>query len=80
MLINQGWPKSEHEDAILTSMLIFLQETKSMIRIKHAAAQSEGKKTKKGAMGDKPEEHKSLENVVIFIGENFPEYQNAFFI
>ena len=34
-----------------------------------------GKKPKKSAKGEKPEEAKSIENVVIFVGENFPEYQ-----
>ena len=46
-----------------------------MIRLKHAAAMTGGKKPKKSAKGEKPEEAKSIENVVIFVGENFPEYQ-----
>ena len=52
-----------------------MQETKSMIRLKHAAAMTGGKKPKKAAKGEKPEEAKSIENVVIFVGENFPAYQ-----
>jgi hypothetical protein len=46
-----------------------------MIRLKHAAALSGGKKAKKVAKGEKPEEAKSIENAAIFVGENFPEYQ-----
>lgn len=75
LLINQGWPKSEQEDATLSSMLNYLQEIKSTIRLKHAAALSGGKKAKKVVKGDKPEEPKIVDHLLIFIGNDFPEYQ-----
>lgn len=55
-------------------MFNYLQEVKSIIRLSYAKAQAGGKRTKKGAKGA-PEEKTVVENCVIFVGHEFPEYQ-----
>ena len=56
-------------------MLSYMQEVKSIIRLSYAKAQAGGKKTKKAAKGAPAEEKAVIENCVIFVGHEFPEYQ-----
>jgi hypothetical protein len=48
---------------------------KSIIRLSQAKAQTGGKKAKKAAKGAPSEEKAVIENCVIFVGHEFPEYQ-----
>jgi hypothetical protein len=48
---------------------------KSIIRLSQAKAQSGGKKAKKPVKGAPVEEKAVIENCVLFVGHEFPEYQ-----
>lgn len=76
LLINQGWPATgiEQSDPKISAMFNYLQEVKSIIRLSFAKAQAGGKRAKKGAKGA-PEEKTVVENCVLFVGHEFPEYQ-----
>jgi len=59
----------------VTAVLNYLQEVKSIIRLGAQKAQSGGKKAKKNPKGAEPEEKATVENCVIFVGLEFPEYK-----
>ena len=72
-LSSQQWPKSTAPyDKVAGSRLHYLKEAKSTIRQGIIKAQSGGKKKKKG---NAPEEAKVLENCVVFVAKEYPEFQ-----
>ena len=74
LLINQGWPSADKEsyDPVLASIFTYLSDVKSTIRLSHVKATTGRKKVSKAS---KEEEKATLENVVLFVGHEFPEYQ-----
>lgn len=73
-----GWVKFEDEsnDPVISASISYLEKTKKSIRQAFEKAQSGGskKKGKKGKGAAEPEEAKTLSNVIVFVGTEFPEF------
>jgi len=72
LLVDQGWPASGDEQERLSTLLKYLGDCKSNIRLAHKAATTGGKKKGKGKA---VEEEKPITTCVIFHTSKFPEYQ-----
>lgn len=73
LLVDQGWPASGEESESLSTLLKYLGDCKSNIRLAHKAATTGGKKKGKGKA--EPEEEKPITTCVLFHTSKFPEYQ-----
>jgi len=71
--MDNGWPKEDPVNPIMTSQMKYLISLKSEIRLALEKAMSGGKKKGKGGKGDAPEAPK--ENCMVVIGNNFPAMQ-----
>jgi len=83
ILLKQGWPLAnalaEPADPKLTALFEYLQDNKSAFRLSYDKAKSGGKKKNKKAKQAAPEEQKPIENCVIFVGLEHPEYKKQAF-
>lgn len=61
-------------DRDLSTILSYVQEIKSSVRISLEKASSGGKKKGKAKKGAAPEEPKVLENCIVIIGKQYPEF------
>ena len=67
-----GWPKpSAQVNKITAEKYTFLKDVKSIVRLGHDQSKGGGKKAKKGA----PVEAKTLENAVVFVAIEYPEFK-----
>jgi hypothetical protein len=79
-LFNSGWPMAlESEiDVVESRKFEYLGDVKHSIRIAYDKSKSGGKKGKKKGKGKgaaEPEPEKVIENCVIFVGHEYPEFQ-----
>ena len=71
-LIKMGWPKpSAQFDKAAAEKFSFMKDVKSIIRLGLDQSKGGGKKAKKGA----PVEAKTLENAVVFVAIEYPEFK-----
>jgi hypothetical protein len=61
---------------VISASITYLEKNKKNIRQAFEKAQAGGnkKKGKKGKGAAEPEEAKTMENVVVFVGTEFPEF------
>ena len=76
-LIKNGWMNfgDKPVDKNLSEILSYVQGIKSSVRIANEKALSGGKKKGKAKKGAEPEEPKVLENCIVIIGKQYPEFQ-----
>lgn len=75
-LIKNGWMNlgDQPVDKNLSEVLSYVQEIKSSVRIANEKALTGGKKKGKAKKGAAPEEPKVLENCIVIIGKQYPEF------
>lgn len=77
-LINMGWPKSDKAfNPILRRKYDYLKSIKSEVNVALEKAKHGGKKSKPGKGDKKEEEVKVIENCLIFVAHEYPEWKKA---